>query len=455
MTTRRFLAITSILCGLLLPAASAPPASPAKSLLLISLDTTRADHLHCYGYPLPTSPTIDALAAGGILFEHAFTQAVNTGPAHASLLTGLAPSAHGVRFNGVPLSPEFTTLPVLLSGAGYKTAAFVSGYTMMASQTGFERGFEVYDDRFTGQERRSDETVDRAIAWLKSVPAGKPYFLFVHLFDPHGKYEPPEGGEAFRKGSYEPIPALEEIPEYQRLERVGGGVSLDPLDYISRYDGEIAHADSQIKRLLAQVGDRTLVAFTSDHGETLVERGYYFSHGAMLTDEALRIPLILRSGDAGMKGKRIRGSAQMVDVMPTLLSALRQKVPDRLPGRNLLPFARVGVIPSGTVVISEARATPQSAPGRNIAFPPRSLVISARSESAKLISYPGTAGFNYSLFDLASDPLEKSGSSAPEKARATSLFTSLDLYRNAGRLPDPPEPDEETKRKLRSLGYVD
>jgi arylsulfatase A-like enzyme len=449
------LLISSILCGLLLPAASAPPPSTPRSLLLISLDTTRADHLHCYGYPLPTSPAIDALAAGGILFERAFTQAVNTGPAHATLLTGLAPIAHGVRFNGAPLSSEFTTLSVLLSGAGYKTAAFVSGYTMMAAQTGFDRGFEVYNDQFTGQERRSDQTVDLALAWLKSVPAGKPYFLFVHLFDPHGRYDPPEGGAAFRKGSYEPIPAVDEIPEYQRLERKGGGVSLDPLDYISRYDAEIAHADSQIKRLLEGAGDRAVIAFTSDHGETLVERGYYFSHGAMLTDEALRIPLIVRTGDSKLKGKRIRGTAQLVDVMPTLLSALHQKVPDRLPGRNLLPFARAGAIPPGTVVISEARATPQSTEGRSLAFPPRSLLISARSETSKLISYPSTAGLSYGFFDLASDPLEKSGSSSSEKARASSLFTSLDLYRNGGRLPDPPEPDEETKKKLRSLGYID
>lgn len=455
MIVRRLGTIALMLGALLLPAASAPQPPAPKSLLLISLDTTRADHLHCYGYPLPTSPTLDALAADGILFENTFTQAVNTGPAHASLLTGLAPAAHGVRFNGTSLSPEFPTLASLLSAAGYRTAAFVSGYTMMAAQTGFDRGFEVYEDKFTGQERRSDQTVDLAIAWLQSAPAGKPYFLFVHLFDPHGRYDPPEGGAQFRKGSYAPIPSAEDIPEYQRLERPGGGVSLDPLDYISRYDGEIAHADSQIKRLLARAGDKTVVAFTSDHGETLAERDYYFGHGARLSDEAVRVPLILKTGDPKLKGKRVRGAAQLVDVLPTLLPALGQPTPPRLPGRNLLPFARAGAIPPGTTVISEARATPQSAGGRNLAFPPRSLVVAARSESSKLIVYPTTAGAVYDLFDLASDPLEKAGTSAPEKARASKLFTALDLYRNGGRLPDPPEIDEETKKKLRSLGYVD
>jgi arylsulfatase A-like enzyme len=361
---------------------------------------------------------------------------------------------HGLRFNGAALSSEFPTLPVLLSAGGYKTGAFVSGYTMMAAQTGFDRGFETYEDRFTGQERRSQQTVDLALAWLKSVPPGKPYFLFVHLFDPHGKYDPPGGGAAFRKGSYEPIPSVDEIPEYQRLERPGGGVSLDPLDYVSRYDGEIAHADSQIKRLLDQVGNRTVVAFTSDHGETLAERDYYFSHGAMLTDEALRIPLILRSGDPGLKRKRVGGTAQLLDLMPTLLSLLGQPVPGRLPGRNLLPFARTGAIPPGTIVISEARATAQSAKGRNLVFPPRSLVLSARNESSKLLAYPGAGSVTYQIFDLASDPLEKLGSFAAEKARTSTLFPSLDLYRNGGRLPDLPELDEETKKKLRSLGYL-
>src|SRR5262249_47500701 len=151
-----------------LGAGAPPPAptTPPRSLLLISLDTTRADHLHCYGYALPTSPALDRLASAGVLFENAFTHAVNTGPSHVSIFTGLLPMAHQVRFNGVPLSPEFDTLATLLAKAGYRTAAFVSGYTLLASQCGLNRGFEVYDDDFTTQDRRADKTVDRALAWL-------------------------------------------------------------------------------------------------------------------------------------------------------------------------------------------------------------------------------------------------------------------------------------------------
>ncbi|HEV8376548.1 MAG TPA: sulfatase [Candidatus Polarisedimenticolia bacterium] len=445
---------------LMLPAASVPeskaPARPAASLVLISLDTARADHFHCYGYSLPTTPVLDRLASEGILFENAFTQAVNTGPAHVSLLTGLSPNGHGVRANGVPLSYDFPTLTTYLESAGYRTGAFISGYTMMAAQTGLDRGFEVFDDKLKGAERKASETVDRALAWLKGLPPDKPYFLFVHLFDPHGKYDPPAGfAEKFRSGKYEPIARLDSIPEYQRLELPGGGFSRDPLDYISRYDGELAYADSQIFRLLSQVGPSPIVVVTADHGETLVDRDYYFSHGARLNDEALRIPLIVRVPEPAMKGKRVKGLAQLVDVLPTVLSALKQPVPRRLAGRNLLPFARLGVIPAGTEVFSEARAVPQSVGGRLLNFSPKTVISAIRDDRFKLIVYPTTPNPAFELFDLEKDPGERHGVTGAEQARASRLYSGLDLYLSSGRLPSPPEPDEETKKKLRALGYLD
>ncbi|PYQ10498.1 MAG: hypothetical protein DMH00_11020 [Acidobacteria bacterium] len=443
---------------LLLAGPAPPPASPPpapKSLILISLDTTRADHLHCYGYPLRTSPALDRLASEGIVFEKAFTQAVNTGPSHASLLTGLAPIAHGSRINGVPLNPEFVTLPILLAKSGYRTAAFVSGYTLLASQTGFNRGFEIYDDKFAGQDRRASETVDRAVAWLKTLPKDSSYFLFVHLFDPHGKYDPPEGfAEKFRVGKYEPISDPELIPDYQRLETPGGGFSKDPLDYVSRYDGEIAYADSQIARLLAEAGDKPTVVFTADHGETLVDRDYYFSHGSRMNEEALRVPLILRVPDRGLRGKRVTGMAQLVDVLPTVLTLLGQPLPPRLAGRNLLPYARLGAIPPGGVVLSEGHAAPMTVGGHHLVFPPRGLIFSARGDRFKLIGYPTTSGRIFELFDLEKDPGERTGVLGEEAARASPVYSALDLYLATGRAPEPPELDDETKKKLRSLGYV-
>jgi arylsulfatase A-like enzyme len=354
------------------------------------------------------------------------------------------------------LSYDFPTLTTYLESAGYRTGAFISGYTMMAAQTGLDRGFEVFDDKLKGAERKASETVDRALAWLKGLPPDKPYFLFVHLFDPHGKYDPPAGfAEKFRSGKYEPIARLDSIPEYQRLELPGGGFSRDPLDYISRYDGELAYADSQIFRLLSQVGPSPIVVVTADHGETLVDRDYYFSHGARLNDEALRIPLIVRVPEPAMKGKRVKGLAQLVDVLPTVLSALKQPVPRRLAGRNLLPFARLGVIPAGTEVFSEARAVPQSVGGRLLNFSPKTVISAIRDDRFKLIVYPTTPNPAFELFDLEKDPGERHGVTGAEQARASRLYSGLDLYLSSGRLPSPPEPDEETKKKLRALGYLD
>jgi choline-sulfatase len=458
-------AIAGALFTLLLPlvaqGAGAPDSPPAKaipprSLLLISLDTTRADHLHCYGYPLPTSPALDRLASEGLLFENVFTQAVNTGPSHVTIFTGLLPMGHQVRFNGVPLSPEFETLTSLLAKSGYRTGAFVSGYTLLASQCGLNRGFEVYDDAFTTQDRRGAETVDRALAWLKGLPADKPYFLFVHLFDPHGKYEPPPGfADKFRTTiKYEPIASVDLIPDYQRFELPGGGVSLDPGDYIARYDGEIAYADSQIRRLLEEVGEKPVVIFTSDHGETLVERSPYFSHGARLNEEAIRVPLIIRAPGQAPKGKRISGIARLVDLLPTALALLGQPPPPKLVGRSLLPFARLGAIPPGATVVTEGRAAPMTVGDQRLIFPPRGLIFSARDNRYKLIDYPTSAGSVYELFDLEKDKGEKQGTFGLQTARVSTVYQALDLYLVSGHLPDPPDLDEEAKKKLRSLGYV-
>lgn len=447
--------ISLLLFGAAAAPSPAPTAPTPTSLVLISIDTTRADHLHCYGYPLPTSPTLDRLASEGFLFENVITQAVNTGPSHATIFTGLLPMGHGVRFNGIPLGVEFETLTTLLAKAGYRTGGFVSGYTMIASQCGLQRGFEVYDDQVLKEARPAGETVDRALVWLKGLPPDKPYFLFLHLFDPHGKYDPPAGyAEKFRTGKYDPIPNADLIPDYQRQELPDGEISRDPLDYISRYDGEIAYADSQIARLLAQVGNKAVVIITSDHGETLVEHDYYFSHGARLYEEALRVPLIVRAPRLSLKGKRIGGLATLADVLPTALTLLGQPVPRRLAGRNLIPFARLGAITAGSAAITEARAAPMSLAGRQLTYPPRGLVFSAHGDRYKLIDYPASGGTLYELFDLEKDRGEKNPTYGAEAARQSPVYQALDFYLVGGRSPEPPDLDEEAKKKLRSLGYL-
>jgi arylsulfatase A-like enzyme len=419
------------------------------------MDTARADHFGCYGYPLSTTPAVDRLAREGALFEQAFTQATNTVPSHASLFTGLYPVTHRSRFNGSPLSPKFETLASRLSGAGYRTAAFVSGWSMNRKVSGMDRGFQTYDDHFPSWDRRGKETVDLALDWLRSLPPGRPYFLFVHLFDPHGNYDPPAGyADRFRVGAYAMVGDGEVIASYQRLKLGWKDYSHDPLDYISRYDGEINYDDEQIGRLLEAVGKDPVVVFAADHGETLIDRYYYFDHGDRLNEEQIHVPLILRFPDRSLSGKRVRGMARLVDVLPTLLSYLGRPVPESLPGRDLLPGIRAGTTPEGARAYGEARAEEARVADRGYRLPRWTLLYSVRTERYKLIAYPTEPRPTLELFDLAHDPGEKKNLAALDPGRAGEMYGWIREYVALGPPPVAPEEDVERDKKLRALGYV-
>jgi len=382
---------------------------------------------------------------------------VNTNPAHASLFTGLYPVRHGNRLNANRLPSEIETLSTAFTAAGYRTGAFVSGYTMKAAQTAFDRGFAVYDDRFAGYSRRGEKTVDAALAWLADVPGDEPFFLFVHLFDPHGTYAPPpELAQRFRVGDHPPLGEEDVIPRYQRLA-VGDAeaYSRDPLDYLSRYDGEIAYADAQIARLLAAVGDQAFVVFTADHGETLLDRYHFFDHGCRLNEEQIRVPLILRLPDASLAGKRVRGLVSLVDVMPTVLSYHGLPVSEDLPGRDLLPHVVSGAVAGKTHVFGEARSSVERVRDRGYALDHKRLVLSVRDERYKLIRYPTAGDPIFELFDLDRDPGERRNLAAKKPRKVERLAARLDEYAGERDAPDPPELDEEAREKLRSLGYID
>ena len=289
------------------------------NIVLVTLDTTRADRLGCYGYAGAETPNLDRLAAEGILFERAFAQVPMTLPSHASLLTGLYPPRHGLRLNGFyRLSNAIPTLPEELQRRGYATGAFVSARVLYA-KFGLDRGFDHYDDDLVDQgleakERRGSETLLRALAWLDQLPPG-PFFLWVHLFDPHMDYDPPE-------------------PYRTRF-------SDRP------YDGEIAYADAVIGELrehLTAVGqfETTLLIVTADHGEGLGEHGEQ-THALLVYDATLRVPLILRWPDAvpgrppaWTPGRRIDANVQTVDLVPTIAGALGLNWPGALDGQSLL-----------------------------------------------------------------------------------------------------------------------
>jgi arylsulfatase A-like enzyme/Tfp pilus assembly protein PilF len=296
--------------------------------VLITIDTLRADRLGCYGDGTASTPVLDALAARGARFPTAVMHVPLTLPSHASILTGVTPLVHGVRDNaGFVLGPSPATVAERFKAAGYDTAAFVAGFPVHR-RFGLARGFDVYDDRFPRGddstklpyvERRADATVAAALAWLQQAPAiqARPFFIWLHLFDPHAPYEPPE-------------------------------------PYLSRfrdrpYEGEIAFTDAQIGAFLdgitrARPEDPLVVLATSDHGESLGEHGEP-THGLFVYDSTTRAPLILAG--AGVPAGRIAPTlARGIDITPTLLDLARLPPIDGVEGRSLVPaLADPGAMP--------------------------------------------------------------------------------------------------------------
>jgi arylsulfatase A-like enzyme len=441
---------------LVLVAISPSHAAKRPDVVLITMDTARADHFGCYGYALDTTPNIDRLAREGALFENAFAHAVNTNPSHASLFTGLLPVQHGNRYNGNMLREEVDTLATILSAAGYRTGAFVSGYTMREDRTAFARGFETYEDSFRSQTRPAVQTVDKALAWLESLPDKQRYFLFVHLFDPHGQYSPPPGfAERFRKGSYPPLKDTDFIPDWQRLRTGKGPYSKDLLEYISRYDGEIAYADQEIGRILERVGPDPLVIFTADHGETLLERYYFFDHGARLNEEQIRVPMIMRFPKRSLSRKRVEGMAQMTDVLPTILSFLKLSAPTPGPGKDLTSYIKKKKIAKGRRIFGEARPETARVKDRGYQLPKGTQLVSVRTERYKLIEYPTKPEPTFELFDLSEDPAETVNLAGEQRRRVEQMSGWIRAYRSLGDPAKMPELDEEAEKMLRSLGYID
>ncbi len=305
------LAVLSLIGWLVAGRRQRPP-----DVLLVTIDTLRADRVGAYGYAKAETPTLDGLAARGVRVERVQSAAPVTGPSHATILTGQYPPVHGVRDNVTfPLGPEHPTLASLFQSAGYRTAAFVGGYPL-AGDFGFARGFDHYDDAFSatlpggaGAERPANEVIGAALAWLEQWTDERPrYLIWVHLYDPHDPYSPP--------------------PPYRERFRE------------RPYDGEIAFSDAQLGRLLAKIaasprGDDTVVAVVSDHGEGLGEHGE-LTHAVLAYESTLRVPLIL-AGPGIRAGVVVPGPVGTVDILPTLLALAGIEAPAGLPGRDLRP----------------------------------------------------------------------------------------------------------------------
>ncbi|MBM3985236.1 MAG: sulfatase, partial [Planctomycetes bacterium] len=325
--------------------AACGPAEPRRpDVLLIVVDTLRADHLSAWGYARPTSPRLDALAADALRFTHAQTPRAKTLPAVASLLTGLYPHDHGVRDNATRIPDDVPLLAEALAGAGYRTAAVVGNFVLQDVRSGLARGFDRWDDSLPDldgvppdgvPQRRATSLTDAALAELQDLTAGnQPWLLYLHYMDPHGLYDPPPEHRLFDGAPPEPLPepgppgALHQrrlaefnVPPDCRLP----DGRIDVAAVRARYDGEIRYADAQIGRVLdalAAAGrlDDTLVVVVSDHGEALGGHDYWFEHGFYAYEDTCRVPLLVRG--PGLRRGTCEADVSLVDLAPTMLDLL-------------------------------------------------------------------------------------------------------------------------------------
>ncbi len=406
----------------------AEPSNPAPrnaNVLLITLDTTRADHLSCYRPGFAKTPNLDGLAARGVRFEYAIAQVPLTIPSHACIMTGSYPEVNGVRdMAGFVLSATHPTLASLTHAAGYGTAAFV-GSSVLSRRFGFSTGFETYDD-YMGKsfveanqpglllERRASVVTDRAMDWLKAN-GNKNFFLWCHYYDPHAPYDPPE--------------------PYRHL------YAKDP------YSGEIAYTDSQVGRLFDDLKaqnlvDRTLIVVTADHGESLGEHGED-THGVFLYDSTMHVPLMI-AGPGIPAGKVIAQQVRSIDIMPTILAFLNLSPGREAQGVDLLPLIQKGQpLPTDTAYLETLY------PRTDLGW---SELRAVRTNQWKFILAPRPE-----LYNLKDDPQEATNVESREPVIVSRmdarLWSIIGQDKRDEKLVSSPV-TEQTREDLASLGYV-
>lgn len=428
------------------------PARP-PNILLVTIDTLRADHCSAYGYARPTTPQLDRLAREGVLFEAAYAPMATTGPSHASMFTGLPPRSLGLLKNGQLLRPELHTLAESFGAQGHDTAAFVSSYVLNHS-FGFNQGFLTYDDDFAeGQpsgrtavwegrqvpeefDRRADQTRARAVRWLGDRghlgPGQPPFFLWVHLFDPHSPYDPPG--------------------EHRLFSPVAGDGELEATK--AAYDGEVHFADAELGRLveaLREAGrlEDTLLIVVGDHGEGLMDHGH-MAHGLHLYEEAVRVPLVIRWPQR-LRPRRVREPISLVDLASSLLALVGQPKALGLAGdASLAPLLKGAAGDLEKPVFLERR---HYETGVVHGFSVKGVKLGVRKGRFKYLEAPeeGTS----ELYDLAADPGERSNLQRQQRQRADELAALLQVWiAKTPRAPAQPMLSEEAAERLRSLGYV-
>lgn len=410
--------------------------SDSPNIILITLDTVRADRMGFLGSQRGLTPNLDVLARQSVVFTRAYSQVPLTAPSHATILTGTYPQYHQVRDFQVPLGRDIPYAPEILRNRGYRTAAFIGSMVLdpgVGLAPGFDRGFDTYDagfhqrlpgeDRYLSTERRGGEVVDHALAWL-GVHAGRPLFMWVHLYDAHDPYDPPEPF----KTRYADAP----------------------------YDGEIAYVDSSVGKFIDQlradgIYEDSVIAVMADHGESLGEHGEAF-HGFFLYDETIHVPLMIKLPGEVSAGRRNETRVELVDVLPTILQAAHIAVPPEVQGESLL-----GLMKPPSDATTEAASPSQDRPAyaeteyAHLAYGWSSL-RALRSGKYLYIEAPRSELYDQSV-DLHAQHDLSAAAPAVLSTLAGQLNAFLDKTSSVRKSPQVAL-DPEAEEKLAALGYA-
>lgn len=412
--------------GVDLGAFTGPGAAQRLNLVLITLDTTRADRIGAYGSKDVETPILDGIAREGVLFEQAVSVAPLTLPAHSSIMTGKFPPEHGVRDNGgFFLDASQVTLAEVLKARGYRTGGFIAAY-VLDSKWGINKGFDTYFDDFDlsqtkglslgAIQRPADEVIDKALPWIQQSKES-PFFVWIHLYDPHTPYRAPE-------------------PFLSRYEA-------------HPYNGEIAFMDSQLSRVVAQltsmgVYDRTVVAVMGDHGESLGDHGEA-AHGFFIYNSVTHVPFMIRAPFNPMHGRRVADPVRSVDVMPTVLDLLGVATPKDVTGRSLVPLMTGAAVDLGLDAYSEAMY-----PLHHYGW---SDIRALRAGRYKVIDAPRPE-----LYDVEQDPRERANLYGQRRSVGDGMIAQLrkleqGFQKTEAKLPAG-DVDPEARARLAALGYV-
>lgn len=479
-TIARALAAIALVAAML--GCDATDARP-PSVLLITVDTLRADRLGAYGYRLPTSPSIDRLAAQGIRFADCSVQWPKTWPSMASMLTGAYPKTTGIKLQQRRLPDAHLLLPEVFRAHGYRTGAVVANVNL-GQRFGFGQGFDHFVESWKeawereagaaafinapGKVKRYTDArtvTDQGLAFLSELDARKPFFLWLHYMDPHGPYLPPEPYQERFVGEYpaEPVP-LTALPEYQRQTPPGSDEPIADLAfYRAQYDREVRYLDDELGRLMGEItalgvkSQDLLLALTADHGESLSEHGYLLEHGLFPYQAAAHVPLILVQEGRLPAGRVVEAPVGLVDLPPTLLDLAGIEVPATFEGRSLR-----GLLVGG----EEAGSGPPDHVFMESGYR-EATQLSVREGSWKLIQVRSPEdralmkGESWELYDLHRDPAETENIAAQHPAVVDRLGAVLAKWYQGGprwtegEAIDPASLSPAEREMLRALGYVE